>query len=181
MTSRRLCDVEWYLGRVWKELVMAFFKVLSWYSGQNNTTTEPCDGWYLSRLELGASQVGSATTRASFQFHYMRRQTKVVSLFCNKNYIVLHVLCMHEVLPRSSHLIICLKDPNYSVCSYWYACSANWTCMNQYRFCSCVWLILQFLRDASYSVAHYRVLLHCVTGIKTNTSTLTGGETHNCL
>jgi len=41
---------------------MACFKVLSWYSGQNNTTTEPYDGWCLSRLEPGASQVGSATT-----------------------------------------------------------------------------------------------------------------------
>jgi len=66
---------------------MAFFKVLSWYCAENNTTTEPYDGWCLSRLEPVVSEVGSTTTRVIFQFHYMRRQTKVVSLLCNKNYI----------------------------------------------------------------------------------------------
>jgi len=75
---------------------------------------------------------------------------------------VLHILCVHEVLLRSSHLIVCPKDPNYSVCSCWGACSANWMCMNQYRFCSHVWLILQFLKRCILQ----RRTLPCVASLR---------------
>ena len=143
---------------------------------QNLMTVGICRDW-----NLAPPKSAVLPPEPVFSFIICADKLKLCHCFVIRITYVLHILCVREFLSRSSHLIVCPKDPNYSVCSCWCACSASWMCMNHYRFCLCVWRILQFLRDASYSVAHYRVLFHCVTGIKTNTSTLTGGETHNCL